>query len=192
MPGVPLAVAASALASGGNATYVATSPFIIQDLLGASTATYTTMLITNSAVMVATALLLIPVAHRFRTEMILRWSLTVGGVSMLVLTVASISGNATLTIVWGTLFVNSAVMGVILPTSLIVVQRLGAPFQGTAAALQGFLNYATGALLSPLPSLAGSAAITALGGLMATLFIVATGLIWRLIHRSCPLSSTDD
>lgn len=74
-------------------------------------------------------------------------------------------------------------MGLILPTALILVQRLGSPLQGTAAALQGFLNYAFGAALSPVPALAGVWAVTALGALMMTLFVISAVLVWLLMRR---------
>lgn len=170
---------ASAFAMGAHNAYVASSPFIVQTILAGSRETYTAMLITNSLVMVSAAILLAALASRVRTAHVLRWSLLVGATSAGVLVLLSMIGVASLGVVWACLLVNAFATGLNIPASTAVVQRLGAPLQGTSVALQGFLNYLCGAAVSPIAASAGDNAVVVLGLLMCAFLTCACFCAWQ-------------
>lgn len=177
---MPLVLAASALAMGAHNSYVATSSFIVQTLFGKSASFFTAMLTVNSGAMVVSAMMLTVILRKTSADMALRWSLIVNCLSAFSLAILSAFGSESIIVIWACMFTCSICTGIVIPSSIAVAQRFGAPYQGSAAALQGFLNYLLGAAVSPVASLAGNQAVFAMSLLMSVLLGVSSLCVLRM------------
>ena len=176
-----LVLVTSLLAVSAHLANVSSSSFIFQSLLGVDRATFILIFAVNSVGMVAANLVYAAFSRRMAAATALRVSLAVALAAAVVLFVGVAVASPTVPFVWACLFVFAACMGVMLSTTVTVGQSAGAPFQGTAAALQGGFNFLAGAAISPVAGLFGANILVALCVIVVVLLGVAL-LVFSRFH----------
>ncbi|RJL32915.1 Bcr/CflA family efflux MFS transporter [Bailinhaonella thermotolerans] len=176
-------VLAYALGFGGLMSYISASPFVIEGVLGLSTTAYTVAFAVNALGMVATGLIGARLVTRFRPRALL----TAGQTLLLTLSaalLAAIALGAPAPVVLPILFfLVSSVTFILGNGSALAIGR--APWAaGTAAAVMGALQFAVGALVSPLVGVAGED--TALPMAVSLVVTAALSLTARLLTRGAP------
>ncbi|GAA3153047.1 multidrug effflux MFS transporter [Planomonospora alba] len=171
---------AFALGFAGLMAYISASPFVLEGVLGLSTTAYTVAFAVNALGMMAAGLLGSRLVGRFHP----RTLLTAGQIVVLVLSVvllALLALGLPAPVVLPVLFVLVGSVTLILGNaSALAVDR--APWaSGTAAAVMGALQFALGALVSPLVGIAGEDTGLPMGIALVTTAVL--GLAARLLTR---------
>jgi MFS transporter, DHA1 family, multidrug resistance protein len=136
--------------------YISGSPFVLQDIYGASPRLFSVMFACNALGLVAASQANRALLRRFEPVAILRTALSVqalGGVALLVV-VASGGG------VWGIvalLFVVVASLGLVMPNATALALADHPRVAGSASGLLGVLQFIVGAAAAPLVGVAGTA-----------------------------------
>ncbi|WP_081224105.1 multidrug effflux MFS transporter [Streptomyces sp. M41(2017)] len=164
--------------------YLAASPFVLQNLYGASPQTYALLFGLNAAGMVATGQLngryLI---RRFPLHTIITAGLgllLLAGLGMLALA-TGLLGHPSLTIVCSVLFVLVSSLGLLIGNANALAMNRTAHAAGAASALLGSSSFLVGALVSPLAGLTNSAVPMAL---IQTLAAAAALTSYTVLTRS--------
>jgi DHA1 family bicyclomycin/chloramphenicol resistance-like MFS transporter len=147
---------ACGLAFGAMFAYISGSPFVLQDIYGASPQLFSVMFACNALGLVAASQANRALLLRFEPLAILRAALSaqaLGGVALL-LVVASGGG------VWGIvalLFVVVASLGLVFPNATALALADHPRVAGSASGLLGVLQFIVGAAAAPLVGVAGTA-----------------------------------
>ncbi|MEW2372625.1 multidrug effflux MFS transporter [Streptomyces sp. NPDC006656] len=140
--------------------YLAASPFVLQDLYGATPQTYALLFGLNAAGMVAVGQLNGRyLVRRFPVHAIVTAGLgllTVAGLGMLAMA-SGLFGDAGLVPVCGVLFVLVASLGLLIGNANALAMNRTRNAAGAASALLGATSFLIGALVSPLAGLTASA-----------------------------------
>ena len=154
---------------GSEFSYLAGSPFLIQDEYGFSATAYGVFFAINAVGYVAGTQVGARVAHRIAPQRLLAVSTSV----MVVAAAAVVIGTATdsRVLVLGALWFSVASVGVSVPCATALALNRVTSNAGTAAALLGAANFGIAALVTPLGSAAGG-----MGVVMLVASIIAAGL----------------
>ncbi|MFR9773509.1 multidrug effflux MFS transporter [Nocardia sp. SC052] len=145
-----------ALGFAGLMGYISASPFVIENVLGLSTAEYTVVFAVNALGMMAVGVLSSRLTKRFRPQSIL----SAGQGVILVLSVALLvlfAAGASAALILPVLFVLVSSFTTILGTASALAVGRAPHAAGSASALLGALQFLLGALVSPLVGLGGTA-----------------------------------
>ncbi|MFI5714475.1 multidrug effflux MFS transporter [Nocardia sp. NPDC051750] len=162
-------------------SYISASPFVIENVLGMSNQVYTLIFAVNAAGMVAAGTVSSRLVGRFGPEPILRAGQTVtlaGGLVLLALLAAGAPAWAVLPVLFLTVVSAPMVMGT---ASALAIGRARYA-AGTASALMGALQFALGALVSPIVGLGGPG--TGIPMAVSIVVAVALGILARLVART--------
>lgn len=168
--------------------YIAGSPFVVQDVYGASPQTFSVLFGINSIGLVALGQVNGKIlVGRVSLNRVLGIGLAAGLLSTTVLTalVCGVFGKAGLVPVAVTLFVLIASLGITLPNTNALALNRAAHAAGSASALLGTFPFLLGAVVSPLVGLRGEhsavpMAVVMLGsGAVAAVLFVALCRPWR-------------
>jgi MFS transporter, DHA1 family, multidrug resistance protein len=146
---------ACGLAFGAMFAYISGSPFVIQDIYGASPQLFSVMFATNALGLVAASQVNRVLLHRFEPRAILLAALglqALAGVALLV--VVAVGGG-----VWGivaTLFVVVASLGLVMPNATALALADHPRVAGSASGLLGVLQFIVGAATAPLVGVGGT------------------------------------
>ncbi|WP_459548257.1 multidrug effflux MFS transporter [Nocardia sp. X0981] len=144
-----------ALGFAGMMAYISASPFVIENVLGMSNRAYTIVFATNAAGMVLTGVVVSRLVGRFGPGPILRTGqavILVAGTALLVVLMAGVPAAFVLPVLFVLVAATPTVMGT---ASALAIGR-ARHAAGTASALMGALQFALGAVVSPLVGLGGS------------------------------------
>jgi DHA1 family bicyclomycin/chloramphenicol resistance-like MFS transporter len=173
---------AGALAFGALFTYVSGSPFVLQDLYGASPQAFSAVFAINSVGIVAFGQLNGRLAGRVPALTMLRigvTSMSVAGCA--VLAVVAI-GSLPLVVLLVPMWVLVASMGLVFPNSIALALAGHPEVAGSASALIGVLQFVVGAVAAPLAGIAGSGTALPMGAGMAAFALLSLGAL-RLSSR---------
>ncbi|MEU5896827.1 MULTISPECIES: multidrug effflux MFS transporter [unclassified Streptomyces] len=152
-------------AFGAFFAYLAASPFVLQDVYGASPQTYALLFGINAAGMVATGQLNGRIlVRRFSVRTIVTAGLgllLLAGLAMLVLA-TGLLGHSGLPAVCAVLFVLVSSLGLLIGNANALAMNRTARAAGAASALLGSSSFLVGALVSPMAGLTDSAVPMAL------------------------------
>lgn len=162
---------AFALGFAGMMSYISASPFVIENALGLSNRAYTIVFATNAAGMVAAGVVISRLVGRFGPAPILRLGQLVILTAATVLLVLLATG-ASAALVLPVLFVMVAATPTVMGTASALAIGRARHAAGSAAALMGALQFALGAVVSPLVGLGGPAT----GVPMGVAIVVCAGL----------------
>jgi MFS transporter, DHA1 family, multidrug resistance protein len=172
---------ACGLAFGAMFAYISGSPFVLQDIYGASPQLFSVMFACNALGLVAASQANRALLLRFEPLQILRTALAVqalGGVALLFV-VASGGG------VWGIvalLFVVVASLGLVFPNATALALADHPRVAGSASGLLGVLQFIVGAAAAPLVGVAGTAtalpmaltiAVLGVGGVLSATMVAS-------------------
>ncbi|GIH78917.1 multidrug effflux MFS transporter [Planobispora longispora] len=173
-------VLAFALGFAGLMAYISASPFVLEGVLGLSTTAYTVAFAVNALGMVATGLISSRLVGRFGPRALL----TVGQGLVLVLSavlLAMFALGLPAAAVLPVLFVLVGSFTLIMGNGSALAIGRARWASGTASAVMGALQFALGALVSPLVGIAGEDTALPMG--IALVVAAALGLAARLLTR---------
>jgi DHA1 family bicyclomycin/chloramphenicol resistance-like MFS transporter len=164
---------AQALAFGGMFAYIAGASFVVQDAFGASAQTYALMFGGNALGLVLLSQVNARLLDRFRASTLLGAALVanLAATAGLVL-VAGLHSLAALGVL---LFLAVATLGMVMPNGTSLALDGHPERAGTAAALLGAAQFATGALVAPLVGLAGEDSARPMAVVMLSCSVLAIG-----------------
>lgn len=170
-------------------SYISASPFVVENVLGMSNRVYTLIFAVNAAGMVAAGTLSSRLVGRFGPEPILRTGQTVtlvGGLALLALLAAGAPAPAVLPVLFLTVVSAPMVMGT---ASALAIGR-ARHAAGSGSALMGALQFALGALVSPIVGLGGPG--TGIPMAVSIVVAVVLGMLARSVARSAdPVPETE-
>ena len=147
---------ACGLAFAAMFSYIAGSPFVLEDIYGVSPQVFSAVFAVNACGIVAASQLNRHLLHTFSLRGLLRAGLSVtagGGVALLVVVVIGGLG------VWAVLvplFLVVASIGVVMPNATALALSEHPDVAGSASALVGVLQFMVGAAAAPLVGVAGN------------------------------------
>jgi DHA1 family bicyclomycin/chloramphenicol resistance-like MFS transporter len=161
-------VTVATLATMGFFSYIGGSSFVLEHIYGISSGMYGLVFATNATGMAALSLVFSRLVGRF-TLVSLRFAglVAASSGSFVLLVVGGLVTKPPLAVVWVGLFVVTAGMGLVLPSSIALSQSAGARARGTAAALSGGISFAFGALVTPITGLFGGTSLLIMTVVMA-------------------------
>ena len=145
---------ACGLAFGAMFAYISGSPFVIQDIYGASPQLFSVMFATNAFGLVLASQVNRALLRRLEPRTILRTALSVQALAGVALLVVVAAGGG----VWGIvplLFVVVASLGLVMPNATALALADHPRVAGSASGLLGVLQFIVGAATAPLVGVAG-------------------------------------
>jgi MFS transporter, DHA1 family, multidrug resistance protein len=173
---------ACGLAFGAMFAYISGSPFVIQDIYGASPQLFSVMFATNALGLVLASQVNRALLRRLEPRAILRAAVSVQALAGVALLAVVAAGGGVWTIV-PLLFVVVAILGLIFPNATALALADHPRVAGSASGLLGVLQFIVGAAAAPLVGVGGTAtalpmaltiAVLGVGGLLSATTL-ATG-----------------
>ncbi|GAA3800374.1 multidrug effflux MFS transporter [Sphaerisporangium flaviroseum] len=146
---------AFALAFGALMAYVAASPFVLPNLLGLSTATFSLAYALNALGLLIVSTLNARLVYRFSPHRLLRTGLAILFVAAAALAVLSLTGRLTEATCLPLLLVAVSSLGLVLGNACALALGRAPEAAGAASGLIGTLQYAFGALVAPAAGVRG-------------------------------------
>ena len=173
---------AGGLAFGAMFTYIAGSPFVLQEIYGASPQAFSAVFAVNSVGIVALGQLNGRLAGRVEPLTMLRIGVTTMAVAGCVLFAVVVIGSLPLAALLVPLWVLVASMGLVFPNTTALALAGHPEVAGSASALLGVLQFVIGAAAAPLAGIAGTDTAVPMGATMAALSLAALAAL-RLSSR---------
>jgi MFS transporter, DHA1 family, multidrug resistance protein len=177
-------VVSSGLAFAAMFAYISGSPFVLQEVYGASPAVFSVLFAVNGAGIVATGRLTERLAQRgHEPAPLMRAGLlgvAGGGLALL----ASVLLGLGLAGVLPSLFVTVASIGVIVPNAAALALSGHPSTAGAASGLLGLAQFAFGAAAAPLVGLAGEDTAVPMALVIAALGVAALGTFRALVRAA--------
>ncbi len=171
------------LAFGAMFGYISGSPFVLQEVYGATPQQYSLIFALNALALTGTAQLGGRLSGRVPPVLLVRVGLGVGLTGAVLLMAAALAGLGLWGIVAG-LFVLMLGQGLTLPgTGALALGSQPAHVAGSASALTGVLQFALGAAAAPLVGLAGSGTAVPMACVMLGL-ILCSVLTFTFLSRA--------
>jgi MFS transporter, DHA1 family, multidrug resistance protein len=168
---------AGALAFGALFTYVSGSPFVLQDLYGASPQAFSAIFAVNSVGIVAFGQLNGRLAGRVPALEMLRIGVTSMAVAGCTVLAVVLVGSLPLIVLLVPLWVLVASMGLVFPNSIALALAGHPEVAGSASALIGVLQFVVGAIAAPLAGIAGAGTALPMGAGMAAFALLSLGAL---------------
>lgn len=172
----------SGFVSAAMFAYISGSPFVLQDLYGVSSQTFSFIFAANGLGIILASQLAGRLAGRVGERRLLVAGLLVaaaGGVSLL----AVIAAGAGLAAILPLLFVVVSCVGLVGTASFPLAMRNQGQAAGSASALLGVMSYIFGGLVMPLVGIGGSGTALPMGIIMAAADVAALLLFFALAVR---------
>ncbi|MWC27146.1 multidrug effflux MFS transporter [Paenibacillus sp. MMS18-CY102] len=163
--------------------YISGSPFVIQDLFGASPQAFSLIFAVNGLGIVLGGQLVGKLAGRISESKLLLYSLlyaATGGIALFAMIVA----HAPLGAVLPPLFMVVSSVGLVSTTAFSLAMQKQGQSAGSASALQGLMSMLGGALIAPLVGIAGSGTALPMGIVIAAADAGAILVYWLMIVRA--------
>jgi DHA1 family bicyclomycin/chloramphenicol resistance-like MFS transporter len=179
---------ACGLAFGAMFAYISGSPFVLQDIYGASPQLFSVMFAGNALGLVAASQANRALLRRFEPLAILRAALSVQALGAVALLVVVASGGG----VWGIvalLFVVVASLGLVLPNATALALADHPRVAGSASGLLGVLQFIVGAAAAPLVGVAGTATALPMALTIAVLGVGGVASATVLANRPARISA---
>jgi DHA1 family bicyclomycin/chloramphenicol resistance-like MFS transporter len=182
-------VAVSALAFAVLMAYIASSPFIYQNVIGLSEIGYGVAFAVNATGLFAAGWVCNRLIDRWSPRQVLSFALTVQLVAVSVLVVLAVTGAPAWSLPIPIFFAvasNAGIMG----NSAALAMALVRPVAGAGSAVLGFSTFAVGALVSPLVGLGGEDSAVVPAVVMATACAISFTLTRVATYRDAQSSSS--
>ena len=164
---------AGGLAFGAMFTYIAGSPFVLQEIYGASPQAFSAVFAVNSIGIVALGQLNGRLAGRVEPLTMLRVGVTTMAVAGCALFAVVAIGSLPLAALLVPLWVLVASMGLVFPNTTALALASHPEVAGSASALLGVLQFVIGAAAAPLAGIAGTGTAVPMGATMAALSLAS-------------------
>jgi DHA1 family bicyclomycin/chloramphenicol resistance-like MFS transporter len=177
---------ASGLSFAAMFSYIAGSPFVLEDIYGVSPQVFSAVFAVNACGIVAASQLNHHLLARYTPRALLRAALLAGaGAGVVLLTLVLIGGLG----VWSVivpLFVVVASVGMVMPNSTALALTDHPEAAGSASALLGMLQFVVGAVAAPLVGIAGKHTAVPMALMIALLGVGALVAMGALTRRHAP------
>lgn len=167
----------SCLSSAAIFVYIGGSSFVFQSALGTGPGLYAIAFTVIAAVMTAASVVFRYTVTRWGAARLQRLGVSISATAATALAGLALLGQASLTVTWVLLAVILGGGGLAAPAHTIRVQEAGRRSAGSAAALNGGLVFAVGALTAPLVGVLGAPSVLTMAGAMAVVFVVEVATI---------------
>ncbi|MFH5185823.1 multidrug effflux MFS transporter [Paenibacillus sp. TAB 01] len=162
--------------------YISGSPFVIQNIFGASPQMFSLIFAMNGLGIIIASQVTGRLAGRFGETKLLAAGLMIAAVSGLLLLIM-IAAGAGLAGVLPPLFFVVASVGIVSTTSFSLAMQNQAQAAGSASALLGVLSFVFGGVVAPLVGLGGSGTAMPMGVVIAAAELGAVGCYLLLVRR---------
>ncbi|MGO1052652.1 multidrug effflux MFS transporter [Crossiella sp. CA198] len=168
-------VLTSGLSMAAMFAYISGSPFVIQELYGASPQIYSLIFGVNAIGVVAVAQVNGRLAHRVHSRTLLGIGVQAVSLAGLALLAVALLGGVELGLIGFLipLFLMIASIGLILPTTATLAMADHPEAAGAASALLGSVQFVIGGLTAPLVGLAGQGSAVPMAAAMALMGVAA-------------------
>ncbi|WP_322722956.1 multidrug effflux MFS transporter [Streptomyces phyllanthi] len=154
-------------------SYIAASPFVLQNVYGLSTGTYAVVFAANALGFTSTSAVNRRIVGRFGPRRLLRTGLTVMVTSCALLCGLATTGRLPLPAAAALVFVAASSLGLVAANATALATVRAPHAAGSASALLGALQYGLGAVVSPLVGLGGESTAVPMTVAMLTSACVA-------------------
>lgn len=176
-------VLAQAMVYAAMFSYISGSPFVIQNLFGASPQLFSVMFGVNGVGIIVASQLAARLSMRMGERRVLVTGLSLallGGLALL----GSVLARAGLVSVLIPLFVTVASVGLVGTTSNALAMRTKGHVAGSASGMMGVIQMLSGAVAAPIVGVAGGHNALPMGLTIATCELLANLLFWTFASRS--------
>jgi MFS transporter, DHA1 family, multidrug resistance protein len=183
---------AAGLAFGAMFAYISGSPFVVQDIYGASPQGFSAVFAVNALGIVTAAQISGRLVGRVSPRRLLWTGLGLGATGGVALLVVVAVGGLGLAAVLVPLFAVVSSIGLVLPNASALALADHPTTAGSASALIGVLQFAVGALVAPLVGIAGKGTAVPMGVVIATLgvgAVVCLATLTRPVARGRPVAA---
>lgn len=167
----------------GIFAFVAGTPFIYQHMYGASPQLFSILFALNGLAIMIGSQVVKRMAGRLTAHRILRIGLSLALISTFVILIAVLSKGPLSSIVVST-FLFAVTIGIIGPVSVTLAMESHGQIAGSASAVIGTLQFALGAVTSPLVGIAGENSAVPFGIVIFTTSLLAIAAYQLLIRRA--------
>ncbi|WP_066934379.1 multidrug effflux MFS transporter [Microtetraspora fusca] len=147
---------AYALGFGALMGYISASPFVVQNVLGMSTAAYSAIFAMNALGMVAASAANARLVGRFKSRTLLRTAQSAVAVLTAALLVLAVTGRLVPAVGLPLLFLAVALLSPVMSNASALAIGRAPQSAGIAGAVMGALQFGAGAAVSPLVGLGGA------------------------------------
>lgn len=180
-----------ALAQGfimaGMFAYISGSPYVIQELYGASPAIFSFIFAINSIGIITASQLTGRAAGRIPEAVLFRAGLIVAFAASILLLIATLF-TAPLLVILIPLFFAVSSVGMVTTSGFTLAMHKYGRTAGSASALLGLLSFVLGGVLAPFSGIAGSSSAVPMGAVIAFAELAAVLCYLFLVYRSKPAS----
>jgi DHA1 family bicyclomycin/chloramphenicol resistance-like MFS transporter len=170
------------LAFGAMAAYIAGSPFVLQDIYGASPQLFSVVFALNAGGIIAASQVGRALVDRVGPRALLNAGASMNALGSLgVLT--SVVADVGLVMLLPSFFVVVASIGLVFPNATALALADHPRTAGSASALLGLSQFATGAVAAPLAGVGGSHTALPMAVVMATLSLTGLACLFGLAGR---------
>jgi MFS transporter, DHA1 family, multidrug resistance protein len=177
---------AGGLSFGALFTYVAGSPFVLQDLYGASPQAFSAIFAINSIGIVSFGQLNGRLAGRVAPMTMLRIGVTAMAVAGCAVFAVVLIGSLPLIALLVPLWVLVANMGLVFPNTTALALAGHPEAAGSASALLGVLQFVVGALAAPIAGIAGTGTAVPMGAGIAALALLSLLTLRLSVRPAAP------
>jgi DHA1 family bicyclomycin/chloramphenicol resistance-like MFS transporter len=170
------------LTFGAMATYISGSPFVLQDIHGVSPQLFSVIFASNAIGIMGASQISRSLVGRYGPRTMLTAGVRIGAAGGLGVLV-SVVGGLGLAGLLPSLFVMVSSVGVVLPNAAALALADHPRTAGSASALLGLTQFATGALAAPLAGVGGSHTALPMAIVMATLPLAGLACLRLLAGR---------
>jgi DHA1 family bicyclomycin/chloramphenicol resistance-like MFS transporter len=171
------------LAFGAMFAYISGSPFVLQDIYGASPQLYSVFFALNGLGLVGASQINARVVGRFGPSFLLHAAIKVIAVcATLIFCVVSFTGLGVWAVLLPLFFMVSS-LAFVMPNSTALALADHAEVAGAASALLGVVQFLVGAIAAPLVGIAGTETAVPMGLVMATLSVGSVVVLRLLVGR---------
>ena len=167
---------------GAMFAYISGSPFVIQEIYGASPQLYSLIFAMNGIGIIIATQTTGRLAGRIKEATLLITGLSVAAIASLLLMMCTLTGSG-LGFFLPSLFFVVACVGIVSTTCFSLALQNQGKSAGSASALLGLTPFIIGSLTSPLVGVAGSQTAVPMGIIMAFCDVVALCLYLLLVVR---------
>jgi DHA1 family bicyclomycin/chloramphenicol resistance-like MFS transporter len=172
------------LAFGAMFAYISGSPFVLQDIYGASPQLYGVFFAIGGLGLVGASQINARVVGRFGPSFLLHAAMRVIAVcATLLFTVVSFTGLGVWAVLLPLFFLISS-LAFVMPNSTALALADHAEVAGSASALLGLVQFLVGALAAPLVGIAGTGTAVPMGVVMAVLSVSGVIMLRVLVGKS--------
>lgn len=182
---------AAGLAFGAMFSYISGSPFVVQDVYGASPEAFSAIFAVNGVGIVVASQVSARLVGRVSPRTLLRAGLAIGAAGGAILLAVVAGGGLGLWAVLPPLFAVVASVGLVLPNASALALADHADVAGSASALLGVLQFAVGAAVAPLVGIAGKDTAVPMGLVIAALGALAVTCLAVLARPRRPAAILD-